>query len=123
MNASPQTTGDDFPVVMLTSSDSVCLDCKTAATTIEADQAIGQREQGVVAADTHATTGVIPGSALADKDRSGGHKSAVRSLYAKALAVGIASVLYGALTFFMCHESPASTCKQISEANPIVNQG
>jgi len=33
-----------IPVVMLTSSESVCLDCHAAATAIEADQAIGQRE-------------------------------------------------------------------------------
>src|ERR1700681_452331 len=54
--------------------------------------AVSQREQRVVAAPPHVVTGVEPGAALAQDDRTGGDGLTVEGLDAQPLGVGIAAV-------------------------------
>ena len=62
------------------------------ALAVERDHSVGQREQGVVAADADVAAGVIAGAALADDDASTGYDLPAKCLKAKPLRVRIAAV-------------------------------
>lgn len=68
------------------------------------DAAIAQGEKGVVVADSDIVAGMEARSALADQNGSRGDGLAVIPLDAETLAVAVASVLTGSLTFLMCHD-------------------
>ena len=74
-----------------------------AALQIEQNLAVGEREQRPVAAHTHVLAGDKLAAALANNDAAGGHNRAAKFFDAETLAFAVASVLYAALTFFMCH--------------------
>jgi len=70
----------------------------------EFNDAIGQCEEGEIPADTDVLTGMVGGTTLADDDVSGDGGLSAEDLHAKTLALGVASVLYTAFTFFVCHD-------------------
>jgi hypothetical protein len=76
-----------------------------AAFAVEDDLAVDEREQCVISALADALAGVELGAQLADQDIAGDDLLAAESLDATTLAVRIATVATGALTFFMCHGS------------------
>jgi hypothetical protein len=74
-----------------------------APITVEGDAAVGEREQGVVAADADIEAGVELRAALADDDVTGDDGLAAELLHAETLAARVATVLDGALSFLMGH--------------------
>jgi hypothetical protein len=66
--------------------------------------AVAQGIKGEVAALANIFTGMKAGAALTEKNGSGVDGLAVVALYAKTLAVAVASVSTGSLSFFMCHD-------------------
>ena len=81
--------------------DGVDIDAATVA--IEAHLAVDEGEDGVIAAEADTLAWVPLGAALTDEDISSDDALATEFLHAAALAVGIASVLDAALSFFMGH--------------------
>src|SRR5690606_27897590 len=65
--------------------------------------AVGQREQGVVAAKADVDARMELGATLADDDVAGLDGLATIDLDAQHLRVGIATVARGTYAFFMCH--------------------
>lgn len=62
-----------------------------------------ESEEGVVVADPDIRTRVETGAALANEDCACEHGLAVVAFDAETLAVAVAPVLTGSLSFFMCH--------------------
>src|SRR5512137_2130219 len=85
-----------------------------AGVLIESHAAIGERENRMVAADAHALAGVELGAALADDDVAGDDGLAAEFLHAEALAARVATVLDGALSFLVGHESGSVEVGEIS---------
>jgi hypothetical protein len=75
-----------------------------AAFLIEEDIAISEGEKSVISSHANIRTGMPLGSALANEDVASDDNFAAEFLYAKALAVGVASVFDGTLSFFMGHK-------------------
>lgn len=67
------------------------------------DGAVLEGEECIVLAHAHVVARVEPCAALAYENAAGENVFAVEFLYAASLCVGIASVLGGTLTFFVCH--------------------
>jgi len=71
---------------------------------LEFDFAVGEGEEGVIAADAYVKAGVELGSALADDDGAGGDLLAAVGFYAAVLGVAVAAVPGAALTLLVCHD-------------------
>ena len=80
-------------------------DVYAATFLVEEHPAIDEREKRVVPAATDAQARMDLGAALTDDDVSSDHSLAAEFFHAEALAAGIATVLDGALSFFMGHKS------------------
>ena len=76
-----------------------------AAAFVEGDAAIGQREEGPIAAGANVFTGNELRTALANKDAASGHELAAVFFDAEAFADAVAAVTDTTFTFFMCHKS------------------
>ena len=72
-----------------------------AAFLIEEDIAISEGEKSMVSSHANIRTGMPLGAALANEDVASDDNLTAEFLYAKALAVGVASVFDGTLSFFM----------------------
>ncbi len=70
---------------------------------LEADGTVSKSEKGIVLALAYVGTRMDLGTALADEDVSGKNELTVSPLNAKAFGLGIAAVLGGAHSLFMCH--------------------
>ena len=77
----------------------------SSAFAVEFYFAIDECEEGVVFALADTFAGVEAGAQLSDEDVSGDDLLAAEAFDAAALAIGIAAVAAGTLTFFMCHGS------------------
>ena len=86
----------------LLGSDWIYIDPTPSA--IEANIAIDQRENGIIAAEADVLARQKLGSALTDNDIAGHDQFAAESFYAEAFANAIAAVLNAALSFFMSHD-------------------
>src|SRR5437868_6928808 len=75
----------------------------TATLAVERHHAGGQGEQGVVLAAADIPSGLIARAALADDDAAGQDGLPTVDLHAQPLAVRLAPVPAGTLTFLMCH--------------------
>src|SRR3989337_1800875 len=78
-------------------------DVDAAALAVEHDLAVHQREQRIVPALADAFPGVEFGAKLPHQDVARDDLLSAETFDAAALAVRIAAVAAGALTFFMCH--------------------
>lgn len=67
------------------------------------DAARLEREEGVVVAHADVRSRVETGAALANQDCACENSLAVIALNSEPLAVAVAPVLTGSLSFFMCH--------------------
>src|SRR3569832_1908703 len=74
-----------------------------AALDLELHDAVGQREQGMVAADADVAARMEVRAALTDQDITRRHLLITEALDAEALRVGVASVTATAACLFMCH--------------------
>src|SRR5207237_4628752 len=79
------------------------IDVDPASAAIEADVAVDQRENRVIAAEADILTRQELGPALADNDVAGDDQLAAESFYTEPLAHAVAAVLNAALSFFMSH--------------------
>lgn len=70
---------------------------------IEEYASIDKRENRVVTPHAYALTGMPFGTALADNDVAGDDGLTTEFLHAETLALRIATVAYGTLTFLMSH--------------------
>lgn len=73
------------------------------AVLIERDFAIGEGEEGPIAAGADVLSGNEFGAALTDENAAGGDKFTAETFHAKPFADAIAPIADTALTFFMCH--------------------
>jgi hypothetical protein len=80
------------------------IDVDAPVAAVEADVAVGEGEEGVIAAHADVIAGVELGAALADEDGAGGNELAAVTFHAETLAVAVAAVACRSLTFFMCHD-------------------
>src|SRR5438128_333347 len=71
---------------------------------IEQDHAVGEGEQGMVAAAADVAAGQELGAALTHDDPTRANPLAGIYLHAQPLRIGIATVAAGALTLLMCHD-------------------
>src|SRR5690606_3160172 len=69
----------------------------------ELDDAVGQREQGVVLADADVVARVVLGAALADDDVAREDGLAAVALDTQSFGFGVAAVTGTAAGFFVCH--------------------
>src|SRR3569623_2901725 len=74
-----------------------------AALDLELHHAVGQREQGVVAADANVEAGKKKGAALADQDIARRHLLVAETIDAEALRMGVAAVAAAAASYLVCH--------------------
>src|SRR5688572_6260509 len=74
------------------------------AFTVKAHRAVRDRKDGVVLAKTNAAARNPLGAALADDDVAGNDLLAAEFLDAESLALAVAPVLDGSLTFLVCHD-------------------
>jgi hypothetical protein len=81
------------------------LDINPAAALIEHHLAIHEGEESPIAAGSDVLAGDKFGTALADKNASGGDRLAAVPFYTQAFADAIATVADAALTFLMCHNA------------------
>jgi len=72
---------------------------------LEFDDAVDEREQGIIAPDTDVRAGMHLGPALPHENAAGADRLAPEALYAQALRITVAAVLGTSTTFFMCHAS------------------
>jgi hypothetical protein len=79
------------------------LDVHTSPRPVEANLAINERKDCVIASKTHVLSREKLRSALPDDDIARDDCFAPKSLHAKTFADAVPSVLYAALSFFMCH--------------------
>ena len=80
------------------------IDVNAPVAAVEADVAVGEGEEGVIAAHADVIAGVEFGAALTDEDGAGGDELTAVAFHAEALAVTVAAVTCRSLTFFMCHD-------------------
>jgi hypothetical protein len=80
------------------------IDIDPTPSAIEANIAIDQRENGVIAAEADVLAWQKLGSALAHNDIAGDDQFATVFFYAETLANAVAAVLNAALSFFMSHD-------------------
>src|SRR6516165_664009 len=80
-------------------------DVHATAVLVELDRAVLEREERPILADANILARDKLAAALTDDDAAGGDDGAAKFFNAEALAYAVASVLYAALTFFMCHKS------------------
>ncbi len=80
-------------------------DHATLALGLELYNTVDCGEQGVVASDTDVGSGVELRAALAHEDVTGFYELAAEALNAQALSIRVATVLCGATTFFVSHDS------------------
>src|SRR5262249_46166431 len=78
------------------------------ALAVEDDDAVGQREQGVVAAAADVAAGVVARAALPHDDAAGADRLAAVHLHAQPLTVGLTAVATRTLTFLVCHDGSFS---------------
>ena len=78
-------------------------DVDTPSRPVEAHLAINERKDRVIPSKTHILTRQKLRSALPDDDIARDDCLAPKSFHAKAFADAVPSVLYAALSFFMCH--------------------
>src|SRR3569623_3145452 len=74
-----------------------------AALDLELLHAVGQREQGVGAADADVEAGMKMGAALAEQDITRRHLLVAEAFDAEALRMGVAAVAAAAACFLVCH--------------------
>jgi len=67
-----------------------------SAHTFETHSAVHGGVQGIVAADTYVSAGMDVGASLTDKDVAGQNELTIGTLNAKALCLGVTTVLSGA---------------------------
>src|SRR5205807_6752733 len=79
-------------------------DVYAPALPVERDHAIGESKQRVVLAAADVKTRVVLGAALADDDAAGADGLAAVDLHAQPLAVRLAAIADGTLTFLMRHD-------------------
>jgi hypothetical protein len=79
------------------------IDVDPSPAAVEADVAVNQREDGVIAAKADVLSGKKLCSALADDDIAGHDQLAAESFYTKPFADAVAAILNAALSFFVCH--------------------
>ncbi len=79
------------------------IDVHPATRAIEANAAVNQRENRVIAAEADVFARQKLGAALADDDVAGDDQFAAKFLHAEPLADAVAAVLNAALSFFMSH--------------------
>ena len=80
-------------------------DVHAAAVFVEHHFAIGERKQRPVATGADVFAGDKFAAALTDDDAARRDNLPAKFFYAQPFADAVASVLYAALTFFMCHKS------------------
>ena len=98
--------GEAFSLALKLNNNSVRRrrdDVDTAAVLVELDRAVFQREQSPIAADADIDTREKFAAALTDENAASGDNRAAKFFDTETFAVAVASVLYAALTFFMCH--------------------
>src|SRR6266513_117457 len=78
--------------------------CASTAAPIEANVAVDQRENGVIAAEANVLTRQKFRAALANNDVASHDQLAAESFYTEPLANAVAAVLNAALSFFMSHD-------------------
>jgi hypothetical protein len=83
-------------------SDWIDIDSSSAA--IEADAAVDQRENRIIATEAYILTRQKFRAALADDDVAGHDGLAAESFYTEPFADAVAAVLNAALSFFMSHD-------------------
>ena len=76
-----------------------------ATVLVETHDTIGEREEGVVFATSDVLAWLPLGAGLTNENVACNHIFAAELLHAAALAVRIATVFNGTLSFFMSHES------------------
>ena len=81
-----------------------CIDIDPTPSAIEANIAIDQRENGVIAAEANVLTRQKFRAALANNDVASHDQLAAESFYTEPLANAVAAVLNAALSFFMSHD-------------------
>ena len=79
------------------------VDIDPATFAVEADGAVHEGENRVIAAQADVLARHEPGAALADDDVAGDDDLRAKFLHAEAFADAVASVFDGSLTFFMSH--------------------
>jgi hypothetical protein len=79
------------------------VDIHAATTAIEANVAVNERENRVIATEADVFARLKFRTALANNDVAGKNHLAAKSFYAESLADAVAAVLNAALSFFMCH--------------------
>jgi len=80
-------------------------DGHTAVSLVELDRAILEGKEGPIAAGADVLASVQLGAALTDDDIASNDLLAAKDLNAEALAVAVATVAGGSLSFLMCHGS------------------
>ena len=96
--------GDEIsPFLDLVRSDFGWLDVHTTTVAVEVDVAGDAGVDGVVLAEVNIQAGVPLGATLTNDDVAGDDDFATELFHAEALGVRIATVLDGALSFFMGH--------------------
>ena len=78
-------------------------DVDTPSRPVEANVAINERKDRVITPETHVLTRQKLRSALPNDDIARDDRFAPKSFHAKTFADAVPSVLYAALSFFMCH--------------------
>ena len=91
--------------VTLVSGNLNGVDIHTTTGAVEANLAVDERKDGVVATEADVATGKELCATLADDDVTGDDSLVTEFLHAEALADAVASVLDASLSFFMCHGS------------------
>src|SRR4029077_16416612 len=79
------------------------IDIDTTPAAIEANAAVDERENRVVATESNVLARKELGAALANDNVAGQNRFAAKSFYTETLADAIAAVLNAALSFLMCH--------------------
>jgi len=80
------------------------IDIDSSSTPIEANVAVDQRENGVIAAEANVLTRQKFRAALANNDVASHDQLAAESFYTEPLANAVAAVLNAALSFFVSHD-------------------
>ena len=73
------------------------------AVAIEFHAAIGEREEGPIAAGADVFAGMKFGAALTNDDAAGGDEFAAVRFYTETFGVTVTTVADASLSFFMCH--------------------
>src|SRR3989442_2035026 len=79
------------------------IDVDPASAAIEADVAVDQRENSVIATEADVLAGQKLRAALTNDDIAGHDQLAAESFHTEPFADAVAAILNAALSFFMCH--------------------